>query len=662
MHKVLLAVAVVASFADGTARVQDQAAAPLARPLPVMRITSPLGRIGTPATVRIVVQVTWPAAPDGRTQPEPLVVRFSVDGALVGTVEDGPPYAVNWSDENPFEPRAIAVEAVLATGEVVGDAVALPAFQILEGAEVASILVDTAIYDAAGRVAAGLDERAVVLRENGVPQGIDLFARKTAPSTIVLLVDNSQSMARRMDGVRRAAELFARSLGAGDRIMIVPFNHGIGTITGPTDDVPTVLEAIGVMQAGGGTAMLDAVRQGARLLQGTEGRRGIVLITDGFDENSTIDMETAIGSAQTQQATIYTVAVGGVSGVSVQGERTFRAMTDRTGGRAFFPWLDSELADVARETIKDQQSRYLITYTPTNQVKDGSWRAISFDLPVGYTARAREGYRAPLPPPVRATIEFTITNRAGGYVSVAADDLEVVEDGVAQTVDSFQEAVDPVAIALLLDASGSMVRSTETVRTTAREFVAAVRPEDSLAVITFADQPQFGHVLGTNRQLSHDAIHRYSTGGGTALYDGLWNGLLHLKPVQGRRAIVVLTDGRDENKAGTGPASTHTLPEVQDLAREVGATIFPIGLGSRVDRALLAQLARASGGDAYATDDPARLTEAFRQIIENLRQRYVLSYTSTNSRHDSRWRRVGIRPRDPGLAVHAPAGYYAPGP
>jgi VWFA-related protein len=337
-------------------------------------------------------------------------------------------------------------------------------------------------------------------------------------------------------------------------------------------------------------------------------------------------------------------------------------MTDRTGGRAFFPWLDSELADVARETIKDQQSRYLITYTPANQVKDGSWRAISFDLPVGYTARAREGYRAPLPPPVRATMEFTITNRAGGYVSVAAGDLEVVEDGVAQAVESFQEAVDPVAIALLLDASGSMARSTETVRTTAREFVAAVRPEDSLAVITFADQPLFGHVLGTNRQLSHDAIHRYSTGGGTSLYDGLWNGLLHLKPVQGRRAIVVLTDGRDENKAGTGPASTHTLGEVQNLAREVGATIFPIGLGSRVDRALLEQLARASGGDTYVTDDPARLTEAFRHIIENLRQRYVLSYTSTNSTHDSRWRRIEIRPRDPGLAVHAPAGYYAPGP
>jgi Ca-activated chloride channel homolog len=662
MRKVLLAITVFASLAGGSTRAQDPPVVSALRPVPTMRITSPLGRIGTPATVRIVVQVTWPVDADGRTQPQPLIVRFFVDGTNVGTVENGPPYAVNWIDDNPFEPREITVEASLATGETIRDAVKLPAFQILEGAEVASILVDAAIYDAAGRVAANIEPASVVLQENGEPQSIDLFAKKDAPSTIVLLVDNSQSMGRRFPEVQRAAELFARSLGKGDRLLVVPFNHGIGTITGPTEDVQTISEAIAVMKAGGGTAILDAVRQGARLLQNTEGRRGIILITDGFDENSTIDLNTAIEAAQAQQATIYAVGVGGVTGVSLEGERTFRAMTDRTGGRAFFPWRDSELAAVARETIKDQQTRFLITYTPSNQTKDGSWRAITFQLPKGYKARARDGYRAPLPAPVTNTMEFMVTDRSRGQVSVAADDLEVLEDGVPQKIESFQEAVDPVAIALLLDASGSMTKSADTVRETAREFVNAVRPEDSLALITFADQPLFGHLLGTNRQLTLDAIHKYATGGGTALYDGLWNGLLHVKTVQGRRALVVLSDGRDENRAGNGPASTHTLADVQNLAREVGAAIFPIGLGSRVDRAALEQLATASGGEAYTADEAAKLSEPFRYIIENLRQRYVLSYTSTNSRHDGRFRRVQIRPRNRDLVVKAAAGYYAPGP
>jgi Ca-activated chloride channel family protein len=668
MNKVLLAIVVFASLAGATGRAQDPgvvtapAAVPRTVPLPTMRITSPLGRTSTPATLRIVVQITWPADAEGRTHPQPLVVRFSVDGTSVGSVEAGPPYAVNWVDENPFEPHEITVEASLPAGEVVRDAIKLPAFEFVETAEVASILVDAAIYDAAGRIVGNLDTKSVVLLENGEPQPIDLFAPEKAPSTMILLVDNSESMSLRMDGVRRAAELFARSLGEGDRIIVVPFNHNIGTITGPTGDVPTIVEAIGAMKAGGGTAILDAVQQGARLLQGTEGRRGIILITDGFDENSTVDLNTAIESAQKQQATVYAVAVGGVNGVSVQGERTFRAITDRTGGRAFFPWVDAELAAVARDTIKDQQTRYLITYTPTNQRKDGSWRAISFQLPPGHKARAREGYRAPLPAPIRNTMEFTVTDRSRGFVSIAADDLEVVEDGVVQKVETFQEAVDPVGIALLLDASGSMTRSADTVRAAAREFVAAVRPEDSLALITFADEPLFGHLLGTNRELSLTAIHKYATGGGTALYDGLWNGLLHLKTAQGRKAIVVLTDGRDENRTSTGPASTHTLGDVQNLARQVGAALFPIGLGSRVDRDLLEQLANASGGEAYVADDAAKLAEPFRDIIENLRQRYILSYTSTNTRHDGAWRRVQIRPRDPSLAVKAAAGYYAPGP
>src|SRR5688572_9182004 len=117
MKEVLLAVAVVASLAVAAPRAQDPVVAPAPSVLPTMRITSPLGRTGTPATIRIVVQVTWPADDEGKTHPLPLVVNFSVDGTKVGTVENGPPYAVNWVDDNPFEPHEITVEAGLPTGE-----------------------------------------------------------------------------------------------------------------------------------------------------------------------------------------------------------------------------------------------------------------------------------------------------------------------------------------------------------------------------------------------------------------------------------------------------------------------------------------------------------------------------------------------------------------
>jgi Ca-activated chloride channel homolog len=648
--------ALLAMLVVSLGHAQDGAAP--APAMPTLRITSPMGRTGAPATVRIVAQVQWPA----NTAVRPLHFRFLVDGAAVGTLESGPPYAVTWADENPFESREIVVEAEDDAGAVVRDKVTLPPYEIADETEVASILVDTVVYDAKGRAVSNLDKTEFTVRENGDPQNVDLFTRETLSSTVALLVDSSQSMAQRMPAVRQAAELLAKNLGTRDKIVIAPFNHRVGAITGPTSDLATTSQAIEAIKSGGGTAIVDAVDHMATLLHGVEGRRAVILITDGFDENSTIDVQAVVQKLQAEQITVYTVGMGGVTGVSLHGEGTFRKLTEGTGGRAFFPWREIDLLSVAKEIANDENSRYLITYTPSNQNKDGTWRAISVDVPKGYHARTRAGYRAALPPPIRPQIEFRITDKSSRYVNVAAGDVDVIEDGVTQSIDTFQEAIDPVAISLLIDRSGSMTRSAEIVKETAREFVKAVRPEDSLAMITFADQPFVEHAMSTNRQLSLDAIDKYKPLGGTALYDALWDALQQLKRVTGRRAIVVLTDGRDENNPGTGPGSAHTIDDVLELGREVGATIFPIGLGTRVDKPFLDHLAQLSGGEAYFSAVPAELADQFNGIIENLRQRYVLSYTSTNSKRDGAWRHVEIRPHGDSLLVTTAGGYFAPNP
>ena len=638
---------------------QDASVRPASGSAPVVRITSPLGRTGAPATVRIVAQIQWPL--ESEAHQRPFQVRFLVDGNVVGTVDSGPPYAVTWSDENPFEPREIEVEAEM-DGAGARDKVLLPAYEIADETEVASIVIDAGVYDKEGHAVSTLDQSAFGITENGQSQKIDLFTREALPSTIALLVDSSQSMAQRMSAVRAAAEFFAEHLGKRDKVIVAPFNHRVGTITGPTNDVATTTEAIQAIKAGGGTAILNAIDHMSTLLHGIEGRRAIILITDGFDENSTIDVQTAVQKAQSEQITVYSVAVGGVSGVSLNGESTFRKLTDGTGGRAFFPWREIDLLSVIRDIVNDENSRYLITYTPTNQSKDGTWREIAVDVPKGLHARARTGYRAALPPPIRPQIEFRVTDSGRKYVNIASEDIEVVEDGVQQKVDTFQEAVDPVSIAMLLDASGSMTRSADIVKETAREFVSSVRPEDSLSLITFANQPFVEHAMGKTRQYTFDAIDKYKPAGGTALYDALWGGLQQLKVVQGRRAVVVLTDGRDENAASNGPGSAHSIEDVQELAREVGAIIFPIGLGTRVDREVLEHLAKLSGGDAYFSADTEQLADQFHGIIENLRQRYVLSYTSTNSKHDGAWRHVEIRPHVSSLIVSTGGGYFAPRP
>jgi VWFA-related protein len=626
-----------------------------ARPsTPSLRITSPQGRTGTVTRIRIVAQVDLPSG----VLLSP--VDFLVDGEKVGTVEHGPPWAVEWIDDNPLLQREIMVQATDANGTVLRDHVTLPAYEVTDETEVTGVLLETSVYDADGRYVSDLPTDSFAVVEDQIQQVVDLITRETVPNELVILVDNSQSMSARMDFVRGAVERLSENLRPKDRAMVVPFNTHIGSVTGPTSDKATVAQAITAMQAGGGTALLDSVREATHLVANAEGRRAIVLITDGFDENSEATVDEVIEAIDRAGVTVYAIGIGGSAGISLRGQDTIRQLVARSGGRAYFPPQERDLVTAVRSITTESQSRFLISYTPTNQKKDGRWRDVKVQVPDGYKVRTRAGYFAPAPPPIRPTVEFTILDASRRYVDVTKEDLEVLEDNVPQTISTFQEAVDPVSIVLTLDASGSMKKDAELLKSTAKHFVVAVRPEDSLALITFADRPKFEHVLSLNRQWSFDAIDRYTPLGGTALYDGLWNSLSHLKGIAGRRAVVVLTDGRDENNPGTAPGSLHTLDEVLALQREVNASIFAIGFGANVDGAVLERLAEVSGGQSYFASDAETLSTQFTRIVQDLRRRYIVSYTSTNDQHDGTWRTIDVRPKNPGAVVLTSGGYFAP--
>ncbi len=650
-------------FAQEPPAPGESAAPPAAPPPPAraaaadewgVQITSPLGRTGVVSKVRIVAQIR---VPQDRA---PIHAWFYVDGKLVGEVNQGPPYAVDWVDENPFEQREIVVQAQDARGQTASDTVVLKPFEITDQSEVTSVLLEAGVYDEHGRFVAKLDPSSFVVRENGEPQKTDTVAQQSVPTTIVLLVDNSQSMGRRMDFVRAAAERLGDALSQHDKIIVVPFNKALGTITGPTNDAKTIGEAIAAMHGEGGTAIVDALLESTGLFKGAEGRRAVILITDGYDEHSTGDFGEVVKKAQEEQIGVYIVGIGGVAGISLKGERMLRELAEKTGGSVFFPLRETMLRDVSDAVSIDVYGRYLISYTPSDRKKDGTWRAISVEVPGDYRVRTREGYFAPSPPPIRPTLEFTVRNSADEYLNVAPGDVEVLEDGIVQKVDTFQEAVEPVSMVLALDSSGSMVKAADAVKQAARDFVGIVRPEDSLALMMFADNPTFAHTLATNRQWTLDAIDDYKPLGGTALYDTLYNALMTLKTVEGRRAIVVLTDGKDENNPGTAPGSEHTIAEVLDLLKTVNAVVFPIGLGTKVEHDVLQRLAAESGGTAYFPTDVSLLDAQYREVVENLRRRYVISYTSSNGMHDGSWRKVEIRSRIAGLQITTRGGYFAP--
>lgn len=193
-----------------------------------------------------------------------------------------------------------------------------------------------------------------------------------------------------------------------------------------------------------------------------------------------------------------------------------------------------------------------------------------------------------------------------------------------------------------------------------KSFVESLRPDDALGMMLFGDRPTFVHDLGTDRAESFDAIDTYHATGGTALYDALSEGLTRLQREAGRRAIVLVTDGRDEDNPGTGPGSLRTLDHVLGLLRETGATLFAVGIGPNVARSSLERLARESGGQAYFPADVSGLRADYERIVENLRRRFVLSYTSTSTTRYGAWREVDIRPVSSEFAAVSTGGYFAP--
>jgi Ca-activated chloride channel family protein len=149
--------------------------------------------------------------------------------------------------------------------------------------------------------------------------------------------------------------------------------------------------------------------------------------------------------------------------------------------------------------------------------------------------------------------------------------------------------------------------------------------------------------------------------GGTALYDALWDGLLRVKHAEGRKVVVVMTDGRDENAKGNGPGSEHKLDDVLKSVKDTGAMVYAIGLGANPDKAVLQKLADTSGGRAFFPASVKDLPAEYRRVIDDLRRRYVLGYTSTHIQRDGSWRAVEIHIKgEPNATIRTAGGYFAP--
>ena len=265
--------------------------------------------------------------------------------------------------------------------------------------------------DKSRRLLTTLKQSDVRILENGQPQGIVSFSRQIdLPLSLAILIDTSASQERTLPEEKAAAISFVESVirPAKDEVSIISFTGETTLEQGMTNNVTRLRRAIdrvefvppsgyiggGVVVTGtppisgsnqaaaGSTAIWDASWVTSAEVLGPapeKTRRAIILLSDGINTYGQKKLDEAVQAAQKAEAVIYCVGIGDnfYDGVD---KGALNKISERTGGRAFYPRDEAELRQAFRQIQEEMRSQYLIAYEPVNQKRDGSYRKIEIQM------------------------------------------------------------------------------------------------------------------------------------------------------------------------------------------------------------------------------------------------------------------------------------------
>ncbi len=235
--------------------------------------------------------------------------------------------------------------------------------------------------------------------------------------------------------------------------------------------------------------------------------------------------------------------------------------------------------------------------------------------------------------------------------------FRVAEDGVAQELVRFEALENlPIHVAVLLDTSASMEPNLEVARGAAlRFFQEAVTPKDRAALIPFNDRPTLAVRMTNRLDDLAGGLAGLMAERGTSLYDSVVFSLFYFNGIKGQRALLLLSDGKDEN-------SRFTIDQTLDFARRAGVAIYSIGLDiPRTEfetRKVLRELAEETGGRSFFVKEAAELGEVYAAIQKELRSRYLIAYQSSNASKELKFRTVDVEVTGSGLEAKTMRGYY----
>lgn len=269
------------------------------------------------------------------------------------------------------------------------------------------VRLPVSVLDKQGNFVNGLSEQDFHVLENGAPQKIDLFTHADMPITAGLVIDNSASMRPKRARVNAAALTFVHTSNPQDEMFVVNFNDEfyLDMDTDFTNDPNVLNAALDRIDSRGGTALYDAILGSMNhLKKGTREKKVLLVITDGEDNDSTHSLAYTVEKLQQSNVMIYAVglfAKGEDERSEIrQGKKALLALTEASGGEAYFPKTTDEVDAICKRIAEDIRDQYMIGYYPSNTSKDGTFRTVKIAVaPVKgmgkLSVRARPGYFAP---------------------------------------------------------------------------------------------------------------------------------------------------------------------------------------------------------------------------------------------------------------------------
>jgi Ca-activated chloride channel family protein len=288
----------------------------------------------------------------------------------------------------------IAALTVVAGSVVLAQQPEQPVFR----SSVRTVPVYATVIDGSGRLVPSLEQADFAVLDNGKPADVALFSNEPQPFTSVVMLDTSASMTANLKLLNRAAEQFLLRLLPVDKAQVGAFNDKIqlsGTFTNDRDEL---IGALNDLYFGNPTRLNDAIATSLDVLKGVDGRRVILVFTDGEDTSSRIGFRTVLERARDEEVMVYSIGLeseyfNGMRVVRSRPSRDLRRIADETGGGYFELQRTDELAPTFTRVAQELRSQYLIGFAPVALDNKVHKLEVKVNKP-GMTVRARKSYLA----------------------------------------------------------------------------------------------------------------------------------------------------------------------------------------------------------------------------------------------------------------------------